>query len=62
MKSWIDRLKKAHMLSIIFIALMVIILLVAILINTQKTADIEKKTNIFQYRLRKTCNFVLHNC
>ena len=38
MKSWIDRLKKAHMLSIIFIALMVIILLVAILIKNQKTA------------------------
>ena len=38
MKDWIDRLKKAHMLSIIFIALMVIILLVAILIKNQKNA------------------------
>lgn len=38
MKNWINRLKKAHMLSIIFIALMVIILLVAILIKNQKTA------------------------
>ena len=38
MRGWINRLKKAHMLSIIFIALMVIILLVAILIKYQKTA------------------------
>lgn len=38
MRGWINRLKKAHMLSIIFIALMVIILLVAILVKNQKTA------------------------
>ena len=38
MKSWIDRLKKAHMLSIIFIALMVIIVLIAVLIKNQKNA------------------------
>lgn len=38
MKNWIDRLKKAHMLSIIFIALMVIIVLAAVLIKNQKTA------------------------
>lgn len=38
MKDWINRLKKAHMLSIIFIALMVIIVLAAVLIKNQKTA------------------------
>lgn len=38
MRGWIDRLKKAHMLSIIFIALMVIIVLAAVLIKNQKTA------------------------
>ena len=38
MKNWIDRLKKAHMLSIIFIALMIIIVLAAVLIKNQKTA------------------------
>ena len=38
MNDWINRLKKAHMLSIIFIALMVIIVLAAVLIKNQKTA------------------------
>ncbi len=38
MRDWVSRLKKAHMLSIIFIALMIIILLVAILVKNQKTA------------------------
>lgn len=38
MKDWVNRLKKAHMLSIIFIALMVIIVLAAVLIKNQKTA------------------------
>lgn len=38
MKSWIDRLKKAHMLSIITIFLVIIICLVAVLINKQRTA------------------------
>ncbi len=38
MRDWISRLKKVHMLSIIFIALMVIIVLVAVLIKNQKTA------------------------
>ena len=38
MNDWINRLKKAHMLSIIFIALMVIIVLAAVLIKKQKTA------------------------
>ena len=38
MRDWIKRLKKAHMLSIIFIALMVIIVLGAVLIKNQKTA------------------------
>lgn len=36
MSGWIDRLKKAHMLSIITIFLVVIVCLVAILINRQK--------------------------
>ena len=38
MRDWVSRLKKAHMLSIIFIALMIIILLVAILVKNQKKA------------------------
>lgn len=38
MRDWVNRLKKAHMLSIIFIALMVIIVLAAVLIKNQKTA------------------------
>ena len=38
MKSWIDRLKKAHMLSIITIFLVIIICLIAVLINRQRTA------------------------
>lgn len=38
MRDWVSRLKKAHMLSIIFIALMIIILLIAILVKNQKTA------------------------
>lgn len=36
MSGWIDRLKKAHMLSIITIFLVVIVCLVAVLINRQK--------------------------
>lgn len=36
MKSWIDRLKKAHMLSIITIFLVIIACLIAVLINIQK--------------------------
>ena len=38
MRGWIDRLKKAHMLSIITIFLVVIVCLVAVLINRQKEA------------------------
>lgn len=38
MKNWIDRLKKVHMLSIITIFLVIIICLVAVLINRQRTA------------------------
>src|SRR5574344_498558 len=38
MRGWIDRLKKAHMLSIITIFLVIIICLVAVLINRQRTA------------------------
>ena len=38
MKNWIDRLKKAHMLSIITIFLVIIICLIAVLINRQRTA------------------------
>ena len=38
MKGWIDRLKKAHMLSIIVIALVIIVCLVALLINRQRKA------------------------
>lgn len=38
MKNWIDRLKKAHMLSIITIFLVIIICLVVVLINRQRTA------------------------
>ncbi len=36
MGSWIDRLKKAHMLSIITIFLVIIVCLVAVIINSQK--------------------------
>lgn len=38
MRGWIDRLKKAHMLSIITIFLVIILCLVAVLINRQRTA------------------------
>lgn len=38
MKNWIDKLKKAHMLSIITIFLVIIICLVVVLINRQRTA------------------------
>ena len=38
MKGWIDRLKKVHMLSIITIFLVIIICLIAVLINRQRTA------------------------
>ena len=38
MRGWIDRLKKAHMLSIITIFLVIIICLIAVLINRQRTA------------------------
>lgn len=38
MRGWIDRLKKAHMLSIITIFLVIIACLVAVLINRQRTA------------------------
>lgn len=36
MRGWIDRLKKAHMLSIITIFLVIIVCLIAVLINKQK--------------------------
>lgn len=38
MRGWIDRLRKAHMLSIITIFLVIILCLVAVLINRQRTA------------------------
>lgn len=53
MKNWIDRLKKAHMLSIIVIFLVVIICLIAVLINKQKTAKqaAENSYNMAFYEL-----------
>ena len=36
MRGWIDRLKKAHMLSIITIFLVIIVCLIAVLINKQR--------------------------
>ena len=53
MKGWIDRLKKAHMLSIITIFLVVIVCLIAVLINKQKEAKMasENSYNMAFYEL-----------
>ena len=53
MRGWIDRLKKAHMLSIITIFLVIIVCLVAVLVNRQKESKMasENSYNMAFYQL-----------
>ena len=54
---WIDRLKKAHMLSIITIFLVIIVCLVAILINKQKEAK-QVSENSYNMAFYELVNYV----
>lgn len=57
MKSWIDRLKKVHMLSIITIFLVIIVCLVAVLINGQKEAK-QASENVYNMAFYELVDYV----
>lgn len=57
MKSWIDRLKKVHMLSIITIFLVIIVCLVAVLINRQKEAK-QASENVYNMAFYELVDYV----
>lgn len=57
MRGWIDRLKKAHMLSIITIFLVVIVCLIAVLINRQKESK-QASENSYNMAFYELVNYV----
>lgn len=57
MRGWIDRLKKAHMLSIITIFLVIIICLIAVLVNRQRTTK-QASENSYNMAFYELVNYV----
>lgn len=57
MRSWIDRLKKAHMLSIITIFLVIIVCLIAVLISRQKEAR-QASENVYNMAFYELVDYV----